>query len=104
MPGFSLSACLPATVKGFLGKESQRGRIWILKAILVSLMKFRDFGFFMEAVLEQIYLFSFFLNDSNYRIHAINTDAYGLQPQGFLSASHMRSYMLMHSGSGLPVD
>lgn len=67
-------------------------------------MKFRDFGFFMEAVLEQIYLFSFFLNDSNYRIHAINTDAYGLQPQGFLSASHMRSYMLIHSGSVLPVD
>lgn len=103
MPGFSLSMCLPAKVKDFLGKESQCGRIWILKDILVFRMKFRDFGFFMEAVSEQIYVFSFFLNESNYRIHAINTDAYGLQPQGFLSASHMRSCMLIHSDSVLPV-
>lgn len=75
--------CLPAKVKDFLGKERQCGRIWILKAILVFLMKFRNFDFFMEAVLEQIYVFSFFLNESNYRIHVINTDAYGLQPQDF---------------------
>lgn len=49
-------------------------------------------------------LFYFSLNDSHSRICAVNTDAHGLSPQGFLSASHTHSAMLLHFGSLLPVD
>lgn len=72
---FSLPVCLPAKVKAFLGKKVSMAGPGLLKPPLLP-KKFREFGFFMEAVFKQIYYCS--LNDSNYRSCAINTDACGL--------------------------
>lgn len=102
-PDSSLSMCLLAKVKGF---PWERKSAWqaLDSSIHPCISHEIQRAWFLYGGCLGADLFYFSLNDSYSRICAVNTDAHGLSPQGFLSASHTHSAMLLHFGSLLPVD